>query len=253
VARAVVQEVLAVAAEMKSLPSRPSIQSPLRGSGPGISTHTRRQSRCFYLRYLPFLYRTPTSLKPQDGHMDNSGNPHQELLTLTTNIVAAFVGHNSVAAGDLPALVSNVFRSLSSAGLPEMEKPNEGPTPAVPIKKSITPDFLVCLEDGRKMKMLKRYLADRYKVTPEQYRQRWGLPADYPMIAPNYAIKRSELAKSFGLGRKQPALPSAPVPPPRAPEPVSAALQPQRRVGGRRRGTEPAGRGPGQGMPPQKA
>src|SRR5690348_10316938 len=101
--------------------------------------------------------------------MENSGNPHQELLALTTDIVAAFVGHNSVAAGDLPTLISNVFRSLSDADQPTAEKPAEGPTPAVPIKKSITPDFLICLEDGAKVKTLKRYLAGRYNLSPDQY------------------------------------------------------------------------------------
>jgi predicted transcriptional regulator len=161
--------------------------------------------------------------------MDNTSNPHQRLLTLATEIVAAFVGNNSVAAGDLPALISGVFRSLSTAANPEVAKPAEAPIPAVPIKKSITPDFLVCLEDGKKVTMLKRYLAKRYNLTPEQYRQRWGLGRDYPMVSPNYAARRSELAKSFGLGRK----PSTPPPP--APEPVPAALQPRRRVGGRRK------------------
>jgi predicted transcriptional regulator len=172
--------------------------------------------------------------------MDDTGNPHQGLLALTTDIVASFVGNNSVAVSDLPALVTSVFRSLSSVSRPAAEQPTGGPLPAVPIKKSVTPDFLICLEDGRKMKTLKRYLADRYKLTPEQYRQRWGLPADYPMISPNYAIKRSELAKSFGLGRRPAAPPAAPVPmlAPLAPVPVSAALQPpQRRVGGRKQGT----------------
>ena len=166
--------------------------------------------------------------------MDNTSN-RQGLLPLTAEIVAAFVGKNSVAAGDLPPLISNVFRSLSDVDQPAAEKPAEGPTPAVPIKKSITPDFLICLEDGTKVKMLKRYLAKRYNLTPDQYRQRWGLGRDYPMVAPNYAAKRSELAKSFGLGRKPAAPLAVPAAPPRAREPVTAALQPHRRVGGRKK------------------
>jgi len=100
-------------------------------------------------------------------------------------------------------------------------------TPAVPIRRSITPDFLICLEDGARVKVLKRYLAKRYNLTPDQYRQRWGLRPDYPMVPPNYAARRSELAKSFGLGRK------AAVPPQRAPEPTPAAPPTRRRVGGR--------------------
>jgi predicted transcriptional regulator len=115
------------------------------------------------------------------------------------------------------------------AAQPEVAKPAEAPTPAVPIKKSITPDFLVCLEDGAKVTMLKRYLAKRYDLTPDQYRQRWGLGRDYPMVSPNYAAKRSALAKSFGLGRKPTVAPPAPEPVRRAPEPVAAALQPRRR------------------------
>ena len=167
--------------------------------------------------------------------MDESSNPRQELLTLTTKIVSAFVGSNTVATSDLPNLVSSVFRSLSSVDQPQPVKAAEAPTPAVPIKKSVTPDFLICLEDGQKTKILKRYLASRYNLTPEQYRQRWGLSRDYPMVAPNYAAKRSELAKSFGLGRK-PAQPTKPVP-----EPGPAAVRPHRRVGGR---TTPPSRQP---------
>jgi predicted transcriptional regulator len=152
--------------------------------------------------------------------MDDTSNPQQELLSLTTEIVAAFVGNNSMAAGDLPTLISSVFRSLSSVGQPEAAKTAEAPTPAVPIKKSVTPDFLVCLEDGKKFKTLKRHLTRRYNLTPDEYRRRWGLPADYPMVAPAYAARRSALAK--------------PTLPPPAPEPAPAISQPPRRVGGRR-------------------
>src|SRR3954447_22616791 len=149
----------------------------------------------------------------KNDRMDDTSNPRQELLTLTTEIVSAFVGNNRIATSDLPNLVSSVFRSLSSVDQPPPEKPAEAPTPAVPIKKSVTPDFLICLEDGRKTKILKRYLASRYNLSPEQYRQRWGLSRDYPMVPPNSAAKRSQLAKSFARGRK-PAQPTKPMPEP---------------------------------------
>ena len=124
-----------------------------------------------------------------------------ELLALTTNIVAAHVSNNSVAVPDLPRLIREVhdtLASVSGAGGRETERP----TPAVTIKKSVTPDFIVCLEDGKKLKMLKRHLKTAYNLTPEQYRERWGLSADYPMVAPNYAKQRSKLAKQIGLGTR---------------------------------------------------
>ena len=124
-----------------------------------------------------------------------------ELLALTTNIVAAHVSNNSVAVADLPRLIREVHDTLASvtgAGGREPERPN----PAVAIKKSVTPDFIVCLEDGKKLKMLKRHLKTAYNLTPEQYRERWGLSADYPMVAPNYAKQRSRLAKQIGLGTR---------------------------------------------------
>ena len=155
---------------------------------------------------------------------------HQGLLSLTTEIVASFAGNNTVAVGDLPAVIGSVFRALRSVGQGEAEKPAEAPVPAVPIKKSIGTDYLICLEDGRKVKILKRYLAHRYNLTPEQYRQRWGLPKTYPMVAPAYAERRSELAKQSGLGRKPAAAALTP-----APVAVSAAAEPPRRVGGRKK------------------
>ena len=124
-----------------------------------------------------------------------------ELLALTTNIVAAHVSHNSVAVPDLPRLIREVhdtLASVSGAGGRETERP----TPAVAIKKSVTPDFIICLDDGKKLKMLKRHLKTSYNMTPEQYRERWGLSADYPMVAPNYAKQRSRLAKQIGLGTR---------------------------------------------------
>jgi predicted transcriptional regulator len=155
------------------------------------------------------------------------GNERQGLLNLTAEIVASFAGNNTVAIGDLPAVIATVFRTLRGVGQGEAEKPAEAPVPAVPVKKSIGTDYLVCLEDGRKVKMLKRYLATRHGLTPEEYRRRWGLPGDYPMVPPAYAAQRSAMAKRIGLGRKPAAAP--------APEPTPAAPEPRRRAGGRKR------------------
>lgn len=134
--------------------------------------------------------------------MDTPQNDLSEtLITLTSDIVAAHVSNNSVSVGDLPALISNVYNALSGLGqsTPVVETP---PEPAVSIRSSVKPDHIVCLEDGKKLKMLKRHLMTHYNLTPDQYRARWNLPADYPMVAPNYAEKRRELAKKIGLGRK---------------------------------------------------
>jgi len=125
----------------------------------------------------------------------------QELLRLTAQIVSAHVGNNSVAVVDLTTLIQDVHRSLSSLG--EADAAPERPQPAVPIKKSVTPDYIVCLEDGKKLKMLKRHLKTAYGMTPEEYRERWGLSPDYPMVAPNYAQHRSALAKKIGLGTRE--------------------------------------------------
>ncbi len=124
-----------------------------------------------------------------------------ELLSLATNIVSAHVSNNSVAVSDLPQLIRDVYETLSavqSGG----ERQAERPTPAVPIKRSVTPDYIVCLEDGKKLKMLKRHLKTAYNMSPEEYRERWGLASDYPMVAPNYAKQRSKLAKQIGLGTR---------------------------------------------------
>ena len=124
-----------------------------------------------------------------------------EIIEMTADIVAAYVGHNSVSAGELPSLIQSVHRALAgvSTGTETVEAaPKE---PAVPIKRSITPDHLVCLEDGRKFKSLKRHLRTKYNMSPEDYRAKWGLAKDYPMVAPNYAKARSELAKQMGLGQ----------------------------------------------------
>lgn len=125
---------------------------------------------------------------------------HTELLELTTEIVSAHVSNNALPVGDLPQLIQDVYRSLSNVG--GVQGAGERPQPAVSIKKSITPDFIVCLEDGKKLKMLKRHLKTSYNMTPDEYRERWGLPRDYPMVAPNYAKHRSSLAKKIGLGTK---------------------------------------------------
>lgn len=125
-----------------------------------------------------------------------------EMLDLTTQIISAYVSNNPIPSAGLSELIQSVHDTL--AGLDsEGTKAEERPDPAVPVSKSITPDFLICLEDGRKLKMLKRYLRTRYNLTPEEYRARWGLPADYPMVAPNYAKVRSQKAKEIGLGRKK--------------------------------------------------
>lgn len=122
-----------------------------------------------------------------------------ELLSLTTEIVASHVSNNTVAVSDLPKLIELVYTTLAKqSGEAEPEK--EKPVPAVPIRKSVTPDYIICLEDGKKLKMLKRHLKTHYNMTPEEYRQKWGLPDDYPMVAPNYAAQRSSLAKKIGLG-----------------------------------------------------
>ena len=123
-----------------------------------------------------------------------------EVLRLTAQIVSAHAAHNAVSVDALPALIQSVYSTLLNAGAPLAEP--EKLQPAVPVKKSVFPDHIVCLEDGKKLKMLKRHLKTAYNMTPEQYRERWGLPRDYPMVAPNYAEKRSALAKSIGLGRK---------------------------------------------------
>lgn len=130
--------------------------------------------------------------------MPDTENDH--LLTLTTNIVSAHLSNNAVSTEDIPALIRKVYSTLANVHQEGGVMISERPQPAVPIKKSIHADYIVCLEDGKKLKMLKRHLKTAYNMTPEQYRERWGLPADYPMVAPNYANQRSKLAKDIGLG-----------------------------------------------------
>lgn len=126
----------------------------------------------------------------------------ENLVALTADVVAAYVSNNPVPANQVPELISSIHASLAGVLAPPKAQEPERPTPAIPIKKSITPDFLISLEDGRQYKSLKRHLAGR-GLTPQQYRAKWGLPMDYPMVAPNYAQKRSELAKAAGLGQQR--------------------------------------------------
>lgn len=134
--------------------------------------------------------------------MDNQNEHSETLITLTADIVAAHVSNNSVAVSDLPLLIQNVHNALAGLGgveaVPEVKQ-----EPAVSIRASVKPDYIVCLEDGKKLKMLKRHLMTHYQMTPEQYRAKWNLPADYPMVAPNYAEQRRSLAKKIGLGTKR--------------------------------------------------
>ena len=150
-----------------------------------------------------------------------SGQATDDILDVTARIVAAHLTHNPVEASALPSLIQSVYRTLSSVDEPEAA-PAAAQMPAVPVKKSVFPDFIICLEDGKKLKMLKRHLQTSYGLTPDAYRTKWGLPQDYPMVAPNYAAKRSDLAKQIGLGRR-PAEISA--------EPVATQLPPRRARG----------------------
>jgi len=134
--------------------------------------------------------------------MDNQDNFSDTLITLTADIVSAHVSNNSVAVNDLPALIQNVHGALSNLG-ERVEEPQPKPEPAVSVRSSIKPDYIVCLEDGKKLKMLKRHLMTHYNMTPDEYRQKWGLATDYPMVAPNYAEQRRSLAKKIGLGTKR--------------------------------------------------
>ncbi|KAA5604145.1 MucR family transcriptional regulator [Roseospira marina] len=128
--------------------------------------------------------------------------PREEMLRLAVSIVTAYVGNNPLPAGQIPELIQTVYASLIGLGQQQAEVKTEAQKPAVPVRKSIFPDYIVCLEDGKKLKMLKRHLRTNYDMTPDEYRAKWGLAADYPMVAPNYAAQRSEFAKKIGLGRK---------------------------------------------------
>lgn len=124
-------------------------------------------------------------------------------IELAADIVSAYVSNNSVTATDLPSLIGDVHSALLRVSSGGGEAPSEAPKPAVSVKKSVTPDHIICLEDGKKFKSLKRHLRTQYNLSPEEYREKWGLPSDYPMVAPNYAEARSQLAKQMGLGQQR--------------------------------------------------
>ena len=131
----------------------------------------------------------------------NANESSAQYIELATDIVSAYVSNNSVGAGELPVLIKDVYGALTRVTNPEASTPANTAKPAVSIKKSITPDYLICLEDGKKFKSLKRHLRTQYGLSPEQYREKWNLASDYPMVAPNYAAARSRLAKQMGLGQ----------------------------------------------------
>ena len=131
------------------------------------------------------------------------GGSSATFIELTAQIVSAYVSNNSVPAGDLSSLINQVHSALSRVSGGQGEAAAEPLRPAISVKKSVTPDYIVCLEDGKKFKSLKRHLRTQYSMTPETYREKWGLPADYPMVAPNYAAARSQLAKQMGLGQQR--------------------------------------------------
>ncbi|MER9844838.1 MucR family transcriptional regulator [Mesorhizobium australicum] len=144
---------------------------------------------------------------------EEAGKNVDTLIELAADVVSAYVSNNPIPVGDLPALIGQVHAALrATAGGVSAQEP-VALTPAVPIRKSVTPDYIISLEDGKKFKSLKRHLSTQYGLTPDGYRAKWGLPADYPMVAPNYAAARSSLAKTMGLGRK-PKAPAAPEPAP---------------------------------------
>lgn len=134
---------------------------------------------------------------------DASSDSGEIMLGLVTDIVAAYVSNNTVDSGELPDVIKTVHSTLAGLGTPPGAPGGGSQKPAVPVNKSYTNEHIICLEDGKKLKMLKRYLRTRFGMTPEEYRAKWGLPVDYPMVAPNYAAKRSEFAKKIGLGKKR--------------------------------------------------
>jgi predicted transcriptional regulator len=152
------------------------------------------------LRWKRALITFANHIIPRNRGMEST-EQSRDLLTLTTEIVAAHVSNNTVAVNDLPQLINQIYTSLANIGTAPAT-PAARPQPAISVKKSIQPDYIVCLEDGKKLKMLKRHLKTAYNMTPESYRERWGLSSDYPMVAPNYARQRSRLAKEIGLGTR---------------------------------------------------
>jgi predicted transcriptional regulator len=137
--------------------------------------------------------------------MENAVHKSDDLLKLASDIVAAYVSNNPVPVSELPGMIKSVHATLGGLASGGASEGTTSQKPAVPVKRSITPEYIVCLEDGKKLKMLKRYLRSNYGLSPEEYRSKWGLPADYPMVAPNYSAQRSDFAKKIGLGRTPPA------------------------------------------------
>lgn len=133
---------------------------------------------------------------------NNDEVSRDDVLRMAVDVVAAYLSNNQVATSQISEIIHSVFNSLNSLDVPPAETPVEAPKPATSIRKSVTPDYIICLEDGKKLKMLKRHLRTTYNMTPEEYRAKWNLPPDYPMVAPNYARQRSDFAKRIGLGRK---------------------------------------------------
>jgi predicted transcriptional regulator len=135
-----------------------------------------------------------------DGNNDEVSR--DEVLRMAVDVVAAYLSNNQVATSQISEIIQSVFNSLNTLDVQPVEAPAEMPKPATSVRKSVTPDYIICLEDGKKLKMLKRHLRTTYNMTPEEYRAKWNLPPDYPMVAPNYARQRSDFAKRIGLGRK---------------------------------------------------
>ena len=147
-----------------------------------------------------------SSIGPIEAQATETAAPE---VALTAKIAAAFLTNNAATVAELPTVIRSVYRTLIGLATPAPAPEATKPVPAVPIKKSVTPDYLVCLEDGKQLKMLKRHLATSYNLTPDEYRAKWGLPPDYPMVAPNYAAQRSSLAKAAGLGQRAAPTPVA--------------------------------------------
>lgn len=136
---------------------------------------------------------------------ENTPGPDTVIVELAADVVSAYVSNNVIVASEIPAVIQNVFDALKKVSDGSVEAPQEQLKPAVPIKKSVTEDYIICLEDGKQFKSLKRHLRTHYNLSPEEYRDKWRLPSDYPMVAPNYARARSELAKKMGLGQRRSA------------------------------------------------
>jgi predicted transcriptional regulator len=166
-----------------------------------LPSPTAKQYNRFEFHAFPFQ---PMEAPIKTSSHEAVAGRSDDLLKLATDIVAAYVSNNPVPVNELPSMIKSVHATLGGlSGSPSADLPT-AQKPAVAVKKSITPEFIICLEDGKKLKMLKRYLRSRYGLSPEEYRAKWGLPADYPMVAPNYAAQRSEFAKKIGLGRSSP-------------------------------------------------